>query len=155
MFVEVVWHSQDTWEPLSAQPLCPEPSLVYTLFIFWSNFPQAHEWSESGCFRSLLLHWEKTVTMWQIVKWIIRKYFVLLVLAMGMFDFLVLRLDMLIYLYSSAPSTQAAVFQECRMAPGVDWHCKRHCRSWIHGGICFLGCWRGRNSWSRCAYAYS
>ena len=33
-----------------------------------------------------------------------------------MFDFLVLRLDMLIYLYSSTLSTQAAVFQECRMA---------------------------------------
>jgi len=31
----------------------PEPSLVYTLFIFWSNFPQAQERSESGCFRSL------------------------------------------------------------------------------------------------------
>ena len=41
-------------------------------------------------------------------------------IAMGMFNFLALRLDMLIYLYSSTPSTQAAVFQERRMAPEVD-----------------------------------
>jgi len=50
------WHPRDAREPLSAaaQSLRPEPSLVYTLFIFWSNFPQAHERSESGCFRSLI-----------------------------------------------------------------------------------------------------
>jgi len=55
MFVEVVWHPRDTWRPLSAatQSLRSEPSPVYILFTFWWNFPQAHKWSKSSCFRSL------------------------------------------------------------------------------------------------------